>query len=596
MKTYLESMIRTKDVWRWLFALADGRQWRKWMTIRYCTILIRMAAGLAQPGVLGILVASATLGRTDQLSRPFLFLAGTIVLYQVLTAVTNDAHEWLWGLGTEALSLGIFKRFVGKSPGQHAEHKDLNRESIEHAENSAQDLINNKARELFETASMVVLGWLFLLKIWPVTGVALTGAIAIHFVCTLYLNGRAEAVCTSIDDEFREWNRYRAARLENVVRVITSGKRLQEEVWIRTRFREIAARDRAYWHWHLIRENIRDSLVSCWALAIFGYALYRVSTGDHHRDVLLVPVWIWSMAVRDNLQKLGWIERHTLKHIPRVQAMIGILETPPAIIDEVVSVELPRGESTALIFDGVSHSYPRGSRVLSDVSFDVSAGEVVAIVGPTGGGKSTLLQLLMRFMDPMQGRILVDGIDLRNIKLDSWMRKVGYIPQSGQILGGTVRYNLAYGLSEDELCERDLEPIFTATLAKLHIDFGARPAEENPLDIPVGRGGVKLSGGQKQRLMIGAAVIKRPDFLIIDEATSNLDSTTEKAVLTGLDELILGKGVVVIAHRLSTIRRADKIVVLSHGHVEAIASSFAEGYRISPTFRQMADDQHLAIE
>ena len=275
---------------------------------------------------------------------------------------------------------------------------------------------------------------------------------------------------------------------------------------------------------------------------------------------------------------------------------MSVLEKPTHVSDSPTATDLVPNGGVKLAFERITHSYPKGEPVLRDVSFEVGKGEIVALVGPSGSGKSTLEALAMRFMDPDSGRIVVNGQDLREIKVDSWMRAVGFIPQHSQILDGTVRDNLLYGLHEEELAGKDWEAELQNLLAKLRIDFGKRPVGENPLDIVVGRDGVKLSGGQAQRLMIGAAVLKKPRFMIIDEATSSLDSTTEKAVLLGLDELLKGVGTLVIAHRLSTVRRANKIVVLSGGKIESVANSFRELHDQSPTFRRMADDQDLEIE
>ncbi|HSD12433.1 MAG TPA: ATP-binding cassette domain-containing protein, partial [Patescibacteria group bacterium] len=191
---------------------------------------------------------------------------------------------------------------------------------------------------------------------------------------------------------------------------------------------------------------------------------------------------------------------------------------------------------------------------------------------------------------------------LRAVALASWTRLVGYIPQQAQVLDGTLRYNLLYGLPEKERGAVTDEELWDV-MRKLQIDFGERLTEG--LDTVVGRRGIKLSGGQAQRLMIGAAVLKRPRFMIIDEATSSLDSTTEKAVQEGLAKVLPKEtSALIITHRLSTVRSlCTKFIVLRTAEavadgtpqVEAVAGSFEELYAVSPTFRRLADDQGVHV-
>ena len=212
------------------------------------------------------------------------------------------------------------------------------------------------------------------------------------------------------------------------------------------------------------------------------------------------------------------------------------------------------------------------------------------------------MRLLLRYADPDAGCIHVNGYKLNEVNLESWMRLVGYIPQHPQVFDGTIRYNLTYGLTEQER-QKITDDELWRIMKLLQIDFGARLTDG--LDTLVGRNGIKLSGGQAQRLMIGAAAIKRPLFMVIDEATSSLDSTTEKLVHDGLVQVLSGNvSALVIAHRLSTVRDlCDKFVVLrestcltgNDSQVEATASTFEELYRISPTFRRLADDQGINI-
>ena len=204
-------------------------------------------------------------------------------------------------------------------------------------------------------------------------------------------------------------------------------------------------------------------------------------------------------------------------------------------------------------------------------------------------------------MDPTSGTILINSHDLRDVRLSSWLNLIAYVPQQAQVFDGTIRDNLLYLFTDERPTVSDDE--LWDVMRKLKIDFGDRLTDG--LDTRVGRHGIELSGGEQQRLMIGAAAMRKPQFMVVDEATASLDATTEKAVQKGLEE-VLGDhiGALIITHRLSTVRRlCSKFFVLrdSEGlapgepQLEASANSFEELYEVSPTFRTLADDQGVVI-
>jgi subfamily B ATP-binding cassette protein MsbA len=212
----------------------------------------------------------------------------------------------------------------------------------------------------------------------------------------------------------------------------------------------------------------------------------------------------------------------------------------------------------------VSFSYDK-TPALRNVTFDIIKGEMVALVGPSGAGKSTLTDLILRFYDPQVGRISIDGKDLRTLKLSKYRSLFGVVSQECLLFNATVRDNIAYG--REGLTEEDI--INAAKVANAH-DFITRLPDG--YESFVGDRGIRLSGGQRQRIAIARAVVGRPDILILDEATSSLDSESEKMVQEAINKIIKDTTAIVIAHRLSTVLNADRIVVLSDGAVEAIGT------------------------
>lgn len=211
-------------------------------------------------------------------------------------------------------------------------------------------------------------------------------------------------------------------------------------------------------------------------------------------------------------------------------------------------------------FKSVSFHYPsrKDIEVIKNLSFEVKSGEQIAIVGPSGAGKSTLVSLLMRFYDPQKGQILFDQIPNEEIDLNKLRSNIGIVPQDVQLFGGTIKDNIKYGNPE----ANDEEIISAAKRANAHEFIMGFPEQ---YDTIVGERGVKLSGGQRQRIAIARALLKNPAILILDEATSSLDSESERLVQEALDELMKGRTSIVIAHRLSTVKNANKILVLQNG-------------------------------
>ncbi len=211
-------------------------------------------------------------------------------------------------------------------------------------------------------------------------------------------------------------------------------------------------------------------------------------------------------------------------------------------------------------FKNVCFKYIKGKPVLKNINLTANPGEVIAIVGPSGSGKSTLVNLIPRFYEPQKGKILIDGINIKNINITSLRKHIGMVPQETILFSGTIKENIAYGKPDATLDE-----IITAAKNANAHNFIMRL--KNKYDTHVGERGVKLSGGEKQRISIARAILKNPKILILDEATSSLDTESERLVQEALSFLMKGKTTFVIAHRLSTVVNADKIIVIENGRI-----------------------------
>jgi subfamily B ATP-binding cassette protein MsbA len=242
-----------------------------------------------------------------------------------------------------------------------------------------------------------------------------------------------------------------------------------------------------------------------------------------------------------------------------MQRVFEILDTEPEVRDREHATDMPpiSGYVQAV---NVGFAYDPRQPVLSEVTFEIKPGEMIAFVGPTGSGKTTLVNLIHRFYDPTEGAIFIEGHDLRTVRLESLYRQIALVPQETILFGGTIMDNIRYG--GEEATEQDI--IEASRAANAHEFISALPDGYRTM---VGEKGVNLSGGQRQRLAIARAVLKNPRILILDEATSALDSEAERLVQEALDRLMAGRTTLVVAHRLSTTQRADRILVLNKGRI-----------------------------
>ncbi|MBI4277521.1 MAG: ABC transporter ATP-binding protein [Armatimonadetes bacterium] len=255
---------------------------------------------------------------------------------------------------------------------------------------------------------------------------------------------------------------------------------------------------------------------------------------------------------------LGWVINLTQQGLASMRRIDEVMDRRPAVADppDPAPVQSLRGE---IELRGVTVVH-NGMVALRDVSLRVPAGTRLAVVGPTGAGKSTLVNLIPRLFDPTAGEVLVDGVDVRRLRLEVLRRHIGMVPQETFLFSDTLRENIAYGVEDAD----GARVAWAAEVAQLSADVDQFP---HGYDTVVGERGVTLSGGQKQRTAIARAVLRRPAILILDDALSSVDTHTEEAILQRLRDVMASRTSLIISHRISTIRHADRIVVLDEGHI-----------------------------
>jgi ABC-type multidrug transport system fused ATPase/permease subunit len=301
-----------------------------------------------------------------------------------------------------------------------------------------------------------------------------------------------------------------------------------------------------------------DFLSTASTAVVLGYGGYRYFDGSIQIGTLLAFM-LYLSNFFDPVQQLSQLYNTFLSAVAALDKIMDVMDQAPEVEDAPHARWLPQIEGR-VTFEGVRFGYGSGPEVLHGIDLDIAPGTTVALVGHTGAGKSTIAKLLARFYDPRDGRITIDGHDLRQVTQESLRRQLGIVPQEGFLFAGTVRENIAFGrpdASEEEIVAAAQAVGAHEFILELEEGYETEVAE---------RGG-RLSLGQRQLVAFARALLADPRILILDEATSSVDIGTERRIEVALGRLLAGRTAFIIAHRLSTIRNADLIVVLEHGRV-----------------------------
>jgi ATP-binding cassette, subfamily B, multidrug efflux pump len=320
-----------------------------------------------------------------------------------------------------------------------------------------------------------------------------------------------------------------------------------------------------------------DMIANFGTVIIFWYGGWLVIQGQMTLGELVAFTTYLAMLIRP-INLIGRIIPILAIAASAAERIFSILDTPSEVADRPNAITLPRLKGD-VSFENVSFVYANSKKVLRQVNFTARPGQIIALMGATGSGKSTLINLIARFYEPSEGRVTIDGHDSRDVTLNSLRSQISFVMQDTILFAATVRQNIRFGRPDAD----EAAIIQAATDAQAHDFIMAMP---EGYDTRVGERGVTLSGGQKQRLAIARALLVDPRILILDDATASVDNKTERLIQQALDRLMAGRTTFVIAHRLDTVRRADLILVLDEGRIAA-QGTHEELLETSPLYRQV---------
>ena len=538
--------------------------WRR-MAVAVIFLIISSILGLVLPwAVRGLIDTVFVSNNLAALNRVALFLLGVFVMQSVFVFSRDYLLSYVGERVVANLRRGVYEQLMRLSLGFFTRRSAG--EIISRITNDVtliQTTITTNLVSLLGQALTLVGGVVVIVALnWRLTGV-MAGVIPVVIVVTAYFSRRLRAYSVVVQDRLAEATSILEETIGGI-RVVQSFAREPHEI---QRFRSkvddtfLAA---------MSRVRARVMFVPIISFTVFASISLVLWYGG--RQVIaggmtpgsLVAFLLYALIVAGPIGTFTTLYAQMQEALGATRRVFELLDAAPDIHDAPDAIPLPR-ISGRVAFRDVDFAYEDGDPVLRQVSLEVEPGEIVALVGRSGAGKTTLANLIPRFYDPKAGSVEIDGYDLRSVTLASLRGQIGIVPQETILFGGTIRENIAYGrlgASEEEI-------VAAAIADNAHQFITEIP---NGYDAVVGERGAKLSGGERQRLAIARAILKDPRILILDEAMSSLDTESERLVQEALQRLMAGRTTFVIAHRLSTVHNADRIVVIEEGRIVEVGS------------------------
>jgi len=502
----------------------------------------------------------------DSVTNRFSAIVALSIIYVVAGGLKGLIDFWNYHLGlwirvraTAALQSDLFQHLLGLSMSFFTRQRtgDLVSRLGTDAGATTSGLETIVCHMLTAPVLLGFYGWL-LVRTSPQLVVAALGAAGLHWAVTRFLRGPIRRLVT---DQFSVFGDLTARLQEAIltIRVIkSSGAEMFELARLRQVLKAVVRVNVKYGAYKHIEEPARSMVNYLAEATLLVFAAWELLAGNLDAPTFFLFLYV-GRAAMVQFGALGGAYTAIQSTLAASNRIDELLAVRPAVEDGPETLSEFRDR---IVLRDVAFDYGE-ERVLTGVSVEIAKGEVVALVGPSGSGKSTLADLILRLYDPVHGTITIDGRDLRTLRQAPYRRLFGVVSQESLLFNATIRENIAYG--RDGLTEGDI--VRAARIANAH-DFITE--FEDGYDTRVGDRGVRLSGGQRQRIAIARAIVGRPEVLILDEATSSLDTESERLVQQAIDRAIQGTTSIVIAHRLSTVLHADKIVVLNRGTVEAV--------------------------
>jgi len=551
-----------------------------------CLLVLVQLLALISPYLVG-----ATLNMVYR-KEPFMLIAEMIGLMVVFGFVNSLAGYFQEKYLLQKINFTIDNHIQGLtlnklfqlSISQHRnQSSNLTRTVINRGESNLRELMDLTVYNLIPISLQMLVTMIALLVINWQAGLVLVLGVSLTLIIGWFINKHLWPRIKAINDLFNDDGKVRNEIFSALSIIMTYAQEQKMSHRYSKRVHKSSVEAITLWSEYIFLAYLRDLVQMFLRPGVLLLVAWQVYAGKYEPGHLVI-VLMWTNYALNNISWLPHFQRRVMRGWAPIKNYLAIfeMETNVPLPDPGVYIN---DLKHSIKLENVSYSYPVGQKdhyvkgevtadlpkepmvVLSDIDLTIEVGEKVALVGESGSGKSTLVNLLIRSADPDSGRILIDGQDLRELNLESWLHLIGSVEQDVCLFDTSVRENLVFGLNGKAETITDEELMEVVELARID-QFWDRL--EDGLETEIGEKGVKLSGGERQRMGIARAIIKNPAILIFDEATSHLDSRNEQLIQSAVDDAIKGRTAVFIAHRLSTIRDADKIVVMQKGRIISV--------------------------
>nr|WP_276548136.1 ABC transporter ATP-binding protein [Brachybacterium muris] len=550
-----------------------------YLAIILCSVLTAVA-GLAVPFLIGNATDAIAAGiggqtTTEQALRTALLMAGALLLAELASTVISNIGGWYGDVMSNRMRTMLSVRYYDKLlhlPQRWFDNEitgtvvaRLNR-SITEITNFAKMFSNSFATMLITTAAVLVISAWYA---WP-----LALLLIIVFPVYVWLTALTSVKWQRLEGEKNEQIDIASGRFAEVIgqiRVVKSFVAERAELddftrrfWSTDRITREQSR-----HWHGM-DMARRAVLNIVFFGIYAIIFWQTAAGEFSIGTMVLLIQLMTMA-RQPVQNMSFVIDTAQHAIAGSKDYFRVMETEvdqrmlTTGEDPAKHVVEPVAGAPAIRFDDVHFAYEDGEDVLHAIDFAVSRGEKVALVGESGGGKSTIVNLLLGLYSPREGTVEVAGHDVEQLPLDVLRSRIGVVFQDASLFSGTIRENIAYG--RPGATDEEIRDAARRANADAFIERFAGGYEQI-----IGERGLRLSGGQRQRIAVARAILKDAPILVLDEATSALDTKAERQVQAGLDELMRGRSSLIIAHRLSTIAGVDRIITLDDGRIDEIGS------------------------
>ena len=540
------------------------RPYRGALSLALLALVASAAIGLAFPLIVRDLLDAAFLGGDRALLNRIALLL--LLLFTIQAALNYVQTYYLSVTGERAvagLRQELFDKLLEMPAGFFAERRTGELTSrLTTDVGLLQGVLSHQIAEFSRQVLALVGGVVLLTLMQPRLTLTALGVVPLVVGSAMFFGRRLRRITTGVQDKVAE----ATAVADEAISQIRTVQSFTQEPMERRRYGErIALSVRAA----LRRARVRGVFFGVLTFTTFGGIVFVLWQGGvlvlegKLTAGALVSFLLYTITIAAAIGALASFFSAYQEAVGAAERVFELLEAPSAVADPPSPRPLPRPIRGEVAFEGVSFRYREEAgapQTLAGIDVRVAPGEVVALVGPSGSGKTTLVSLLPRFWDATEGVVRLDGVDVRELRLAELRGAVGLVPQEPALFSGSVGENIAYGRPG-------------ATQAEIEAAARAAHAHEFVVRLPmgydtvVGERGVKLSGGQRQRIAIARALLKNPAVLVLDEATSNLDTESERLIEDAMEKLLAGRTTLIIAHRLSTVRRADRLIVLDHGRI-----------------------------